>query len=67
MNIVTVAGTGRHLASWRAWPATTPVGVMATCEQGSGQQLSPRARQRDLGNLPTPDPQRASAPRRWDP
>jgi hypothetical protein len=63
MDIVTSAGTGRHVASWRSFAGATSLGVAAiACEQ-QGQQ-SPRVRRRDLRNLPT-DPQRPSAPSWW--
>lgn len=63
MDIVTLAGTGRHVASWRSNAYATPlVGVAAVCEQqGMPQDLRPR--QIDL--RPTA-PQR-SAPSRWSP
>jgi hypothetical protein len=64
MDIVTMAGTGRHVASWRSYPGTTPLhGVVVACEQG---QQGPQGlrRRRDLRNRPT-DPQRPSAPSWW--
>jgi hypothetical protein len=65
MDIVTVAGTGRHVASWRCSTALMPSGI-AVCGP-RGQQQRPVVRERDLANLPTFDPQRTSAPRRWGP
>jgi hypothetical protein len=66
MDIVTMAGTGRHVASWRSYPGTTPLsGVVAACEpQDEQSRHGLRLRQRDLRNRPT-DPQRPSAPSRW--
>ena len=68
MDIVTVAGTGRHVASRRSGTSLMPWhGVTFGCEQ-QGQYVavpSPRVRRRDLRNLPTFDPQRPSAPSRW--
>ncbi|GAA4886745.1 hypothetical protein [Actinomycetospora straminea] len=65
MDIVTLAGTGRHVAIWRSNAYATPlVGVAAVCEQqGMPQDLRPR--QNDL-RFPTA-PQRSSAPSRWSP
>lgn len=65
MDIVTVAGTGRHVASWRNSTALMSSGI-AVCGP-RGQQQRPVVRERDLANLPTFDPQRTSAPRRWGP
>lgn len=65
MDIVTVAGTGRHVASWRFSTALTRSSVAVCGPQG--QQQRPVVRERDLANLPTFDPQRTSAPRRWGP
>jgi hypothetical protein len=65
MDIVTVAGTGRHVASWRSTTGMTRLSV-AVCGP-RGQQQRPVVRERDLVNLPTYDPQRPSAPRRWSP
>ncbi|MDD7965185.1 hypothetical protein [Actinomycetospora lemnae] len=66
MDIVTLAGTGRHVASWRSSTDARPlVGIAAVCEQpGMPQELRPR-RQNDL-RFPTA-PQRSSAPSRWSP
>src|SRR5690349_8429820 len=68
MDIVTFAGTGRHVASWRYVTSATPsVGVAVVCEpQGMPQEKRPRVRHADLFALPT-DPQRTSAPPRWSP
>lgn len=73
MDIVTIAGTGRHGASWRSGVVAALFGVVDACKpQGPsmpGMQVTqgPRVRQLDLRNLPTFDPQRASAPSRWGP
>jgi hypothetical protein len=67
MDIVTFAGTGRHVASWRYAASATPSVGVAACEpQGMPQEQRPRVRQTDLFALPT-DPQRPSAPSRWSP
>lgn len=67
MDIVTMAGTGRHVASWRSGTSVTRwYGVASACEQQGqhGAPMSPRVRRRDLRNRPTFDPQRPSAPSR---
>ena len=67
MDIVTLAGTGRHVGSWRSHVIVTPsVGVAACGPQGQQVEMPrPRIRRRDLRNLPTFRPQRPSAPSRW--
>jgi hypothetical protein len=63
MDIVTFAGTGRHVAVRPSYVVAMPLhGVAATCEQ-QGQQRDLRPRTGWI--LPTTDPQRPSAPSRW--
>ena len=69
MNIVTLAGTGRHVASWRSVTGTALSNdAVVACEpQGMPKTQRPRIRQRDLQNLPTLVQQRPSAASRWSP
>jgi hypothetical protein len=69
MDIVTIAGTGRHVASWRSFAGTASLhGAVVACEpQGMPKTQRPRTSQRDLRNLPTFVPQRPSAASRWSP
>jgi hypothetical protein len=60
MDIVTIAGTGSHVAGASPY-AVTPFGVVV-CGPQSSEPWGSRLRQRD--QLPT-TPQRTSAPRRW--
>jgi hypothetical protein len=66
MDIVTLAGTGRHVASWRALTGTASLDAAAVaCEpQGMPKTQRPRASRRDQ-YVPTFDPQRPSAASRW--
>ncbi|TDQ58547.1 hypothetical protein EV188_104287 [Actinomycetospora succinea] len=65
MDIVTLAGTGRHVASWRSVTGTASLNdAVVACEpQGMPKTQRPRNRQRDLN--PTFVPQRPSAASRW--
>ena len=63
MDIVTIAGTGSHVAGAGSHTAATPMGVVV-CGPQVWEPSSSRLRQRDL--FPT-YPQRTSAPRRWGP
>lgn len=66
MDIVTLAGTGRHVASWRSVTGTASfTGAVVACEQ-QGMPQSARLRQRDQ-YVPTFVPQRPSAASRWSP
>lgn len=63
MEIVTITAPGRHMSSWQL-----PVsGVAPYAGEQRDEQQQPRHRgsRLVLGNRPTPDPQRPSAPRRW--
>ena len=63
MDIVTFAGTGRHVAVGQSYVVATPwTGVAGACAQQGWLEQRPRTS--DL-RLPTPDPQRPSAPSRW--
>ncbi|MEJ2866029.1 hypothetical protein [Actinomycetospora flava] len=66
---MTLAGTGRHVASWRSATGTASLddAVVACEQQGMPKTQRPRIRQRDLQNLPTFVPQRPSAASRWSP
>jgi hypothetical protein len=66
MDIVTLAGTGRHVASWRTGTASLNAAAVACEPQGMPQTQRPRVDQRDQ-YLPTFVPQRPSAASRWSP
>ncbi|MDD7937848.1 hypothetical protein PHK61_05360 [Actinomycetospora lutea] len=68
MDNVTLAGTGRHVASWRAVTGTASlIDAVVACEpQGMPKTQRPRVAERDQ-YLPTFVPQRPSAASRWSP